>query len=77
MVRSGLSDGVTPEGVGRMVRIPLRRINFLLLIPEGVLLVVSPLKQQGLGIMAISKLAKLILYTRPCDLDGRYPITCT
>lgn len=72
-----MSDGVTPEGVGRMVRIPLRRINFLLLIPEGVLFVVSPLKQQGLGIMAISKLAKLILYTRSCDLAGRYPITCT
>lgn len=37
-----------------------RRLSFLLLIPEGVFLVVSPLTGQGLGIMAISKRTKII-----------------
>lgn len=58
-----MSDGVNPEGVGRMVGTWLRRRHFLLLIPEGVFLVVSTLKQQGLGIMAVSKRAKLIIHT--------------
>ena len=43
-----------------MVRIGLRRVRFLLLILEGGFLVVSPLKGQGLDIMATSKRTKMV-----------------
>ena len=41
-------------------RTGMKRVSFLLLIPKGVFLEVSPVTGQGLGIMAISRRSKMV-----------------
>lgn len=76
-VEAGIERSCESWGAREGGQTQLRRRIFPPLMPEGVFFPVSPLKQRGPGITAISERTKLLLHTQPCELDGRCPIACT